>query len=128
LANPRRLARSTNVLLALLFVLLRPACDVFAASGESHHLVGVQQGHVHSAHQALGGHDDGRTCCSSIEMDALTVPAAAPLPPAPSGKLLALPGAGGLSFTAVAMPVRVLARRGPVPRLSYHARSLRRLD
>lgn len=128
LNRPRSLARSAIMLFALLFALLRPVCDAFAASGDPHGSEVSRQGHVQLADTAGSGHAHGEICCSSVDSDALAVPAIPPLPLTPSGYLAAPSGAMLQTFTSVARPSKVSARRGPAPPLSYHARSLRRLN
>lgn len=112
----RKLMKSAVIVLALLFVLVRPVCEAFAASGEQH-----------APAASAGGHSDDGICCASVHAQALTVRAAAPLPatsyemlPAPSTAVL-------LTSIPLALPMNLLARRDPAPPLPYHARSLRRL-
>lgn len=126
--RPRSVVRSAGVLLAVLFILLRPVCDVFAASGEGHGAAATPQGYVQLSDAVAGGHAGDEICCSSIDGDALTVPASPPLPAAFTGDLAAPSGAILHIFTSVAKPFTVAARRDPAPPRSYHARSLRRLD
>lgn len=127
--QPRKLLRSASVLLALLFVLLRPACEVFAASGDRH----APAVSGHSAVQTVGdhqggGHSDDEICCASVDAQALTVPATAPLPATPSQALAAPSSAVLPKWVPNAPATNVVARRAPAPPLPYHARSLRRLD
>jgi hypothetical protein len=116
------------MLFALLFVLLRPVCDVFAASGDDHEAGAARQGYAQPSGAAAGGHSDHELCCSSVHADALVVPAIAPLPAAFGAELAAPSGAMHQIFTSVAKPSKIMARRDPAPPLPYHARSLRRLD
>jgi len=116
------------MLLAVLFVLLRPVCDVFAASGDSHAAGAAQQGYVQLSHPAGAGHSDDEICCSSVQADTLAVPAIPPLPAASSGTLALPSGAFLQGFSSAATPMNLFARRDPAPPLPYHARSLRRLD
>jgi len=126
--RPCGVAWSAVVLLTLLFVLLRPACDVFAASGEGYGAVAPRHGHMQTTDAAANGHADHGICCSSVDGHALTVPAILPLPAAslvalgtPSDIILKI-------FGPVEQRSTLIARRGPAPPLSYHARSQRRLD
>ncbi len=124
----RSLVRSMGMLLALLFVLLRPVCDALAASGYGHAAGATPQGYVHVSGAASGGHARDDICCSSVDADALVVPAVAPLPAAFTGELAA-PSGAILKFSApLTQPSRLVARRDPAPPLSYHARSLRRRE
>ena len=123
-----RLIRSAGMLLALLFVLLRPVCDAFAASDEGHGAGATQHSYAQLSDIVGGGLSDHEVCCSSIHADALVVPAVAALP-AGFGAELAVPSGAMLQmFTSVAKPSKIVARRDPAPPLPYHARSLRRLD
>ena len=127
--QPRKLLRSASVLLALLFVLLRPACEVFAASGDRH----APAVAGHSAVQTVDDHGDGHPsddgiCCASVDAQALIVPATALLP-AMLSEVLAAPSSAVLPKLVPNAPAtKVVARRDPAPPLPYHARSLRRLD
>jgi len=125
--RPRKLLRSAGVLLALLFVLLRPVCETFAAPGHEHAVAVSEQGAVQSA--APGdGHADGEFCCASVDAQSLTVPASTPLP-AMSSDVLAAPSSAVLQTSIPpALPMNLVAQRDPAPPLRYHARSLRRLD
>jgi hypothetical protein len=125
--RPRSLVRSAIMLFALLFALLRPVCDAFAASGDPHESEVARQGYVQLADAPGPGHTHDEICCSSVDSDALAVPSIAPLPLTPAGDLAAPSGAMLQTFTSVACPSKVTARRDPAPPLSYHARSLRRL-
>ncbi len=116
------------MLLALLFVLLRPVCDSLAASGEVHAAAAAQQGYVQLSDASAGGHADDEICCSSIDGQALTVAAILPLPAVFTDDLAAPSGAILQVSTSVAQSSKVIARRDPAPPRSYHARSLRRLD
>lgn len=126
--RPRSVARSVSVLFALLFLLLRPVCDAFAASDEGHAAMAAQAGHVQAFGSTEGGHAVGEICCSSIDGHALTVPAIPPLPAAFAQTLAAPFIAIRQNFIFVATPLHFTARRDPAPPLPYHARSLRRLD
>ena len=112
---------------ALLFVLLRPVCEAFAAPGHQH-AAGV------SAHAALqsatpgGGYANDEFCCASVYAQAVTVPATPPLLSIPHGVLAAPYIATLKSADDVAVQLNVLARRDSAPPLPFHARSLRRLD
>jgi len=128
LNRARRPIRLASMLLAVLFLLLRPVCDVFAASGDSHAAGAAQQGYVQLSHPAGAGHSDDEVCCSSVQADALAVPAIPPLPVAPSGTLAPPSDAFLQSSNSAAKPMNLIARRDPAPPLPYHARSLRRLD
>ncbi|MFZ1909626.1 MAG: hypothetical protein WAU52_11150 [Burkholderiales bacterium] len=115
------------MLLALVFVLLRPVCDAFAASGDVHAARATGQAYVSLSGAALGDHAHNDICCSSVDAGALVKPAVPP-PVAFTGEFAA-PSRVILQFsTSVAQTSRVVARRDPAPPLSYHARSLRRLD
>ena len=127
LIRPRSLARSAIMLFALLFALLRPVCDAFAAAGDPHESEVARQGYVQLADAAGSGHTHDEICCTSVDSDALAVPANPPLALTPSGDLAASSAAVLQMFTSVARPSKVGARRDPAPPLSYHARSLRRL-
>jgi len=126
--RPGGVARSAVVLLTLLFVLLRPVCDVFAASGEGHGAVAPQPGQMQTTDAAANGHADHGICCSSIDGHALTVPAIPPLPAAFPIVLGAASDVTLKTFPAFAQRLTLIARRDPAPPMSYHARSLRRLD
>lgn len=126
--RPRNVLRSASMLLALLFVLLRPVCEVFAASGDQH----APAVSGHSAAQAVGAYGSGRfddgICCESVDAQALTVPATA-LPPSVSPDAPAAPSSAlRQALIPIAPPTSVRAQRDPAPPRSYHARSLRRLD
>lgn len=126
-SRPRKLLRSAGVLFALLFVLLRPVCEAFAAPGHQH-AAGVS---AHAALQSVasgGGYADDQFCCASVYAQALTVPATLPLLIIPNGVLAAPYIATRENADDVALQVNVLARRDPAPPLPFHARSLRRLD
>jgi hypothetical protein len=125
---PGRLMRAATVLLAMLFVLLRPVCDAFAASGDAHAAGSTQEIHAQVSDAAAAGSSKDDVCCSSVDADALTVPAAAPLPADHSGEPIAVLRADLRVPVAGARHVARFARRDPSPPLSYHARSLRRLD
>ena len=116
------------MLLALLFVLLRPVCDAFAASGDGHEAGAAQQGYAQLSGAAAGGHSDHELCCSSVHADAFVVLAIAPLPAVFGAEIAAPSGTMLQSLTSVAKRSRIVARRDPAPPLPYHARSLRRLD
>jgi len=118
---------AAGAMLALLFALLRPACDAFAMPADRH-APGHAHGYVQSIDSATDGHSDKSICCESVDAQALTIPATPPLPAA-SGYALAAP-AGALheSFAPDAGAMRVVARLDPTPLLRYHARSQRRLD
>ena len=116
------------MLLALLFVLLRPVCEAFAASGDGHAAGAAQQGYSQLSDAAAGGHADDEICCSSIHAATLLVPAIAPLPAVFGAELAAPSGALLRILTSVAKKSKIVARRDPAPPLPYHARSLRRLD
>lgn len=124
----RRLMRSAAVLVALLFVMLRPVCDALAAPGEWHAPGQTEPGAVHMTGTAAGGHFDDGICCASADAHALTMRATAPLPAASPSMLPAAPAEGLLRSIPLALPMNVLARRDPAPPLPFHARSLRRLD
>ena len=120
--------RAAAVLLAMLFVLLRPVCDVFAATGERHTggVVASQSGQAHAA--ASGHHTDDGICCSSVAADTLTVPAALLPTAALFGDLALSSGIASRTLASPSRPPRLVARRDPAPAQSYHARSLRRLN
>lgn len=123
----RKLLKSAAVVLALLFVMLRPVCEAFAAPGHQH-AAGVS---AHTALQSVapaGGYDDDEFCCASAYAQALTVPVTPPLLTIPHGVLAAPYIATLKSAVDVALQLNVLARRDPAPPLPFHARSLRRLD
>jgi len=116
------------VLLATLFVLLRPVCDVFAATGERHtgDVVALQSGQAHTA--ASGYRTDDGICCTSVAADTLTVPAALLPTAAYLGDLARSSGVAFPTLAAPAQPPRLIARPDPAPPRPYHARSQRRLD
>lgn len=122
----RKLMKSAAVVLALLFVMLRPVCEAFAAPGH-HHGAGVsEQGTLNSAVPGSGYGDD-QFCCASVYAQSLTAPATPPL--TVSDGVLAAPYVATLTTAGeIALQMNVLARRDPAPPLPYHARSLRRLD
>ena len=126
--RPRSVGRSAIVLLALLFVMLRPMCDAFAASGHGHGSMAPRQSDVQASDAAAGGHGNDEICCSSIDGHALAVPAIAPLPASLQGAFAAPSSTVRQAFTSVAKPLQTIARSDPAPPLPYHARSLRRLD
>jgi hypothetical protein len=126
--RPRSLLRSASMLLALVFVLLRPVCEAFAASGDRHAPAEAKHGYVQMADPAAGGYSDDGICCASVDAQALTTPATPPLS-AGFAKAMSAPSAAlreTLIPTAPAM--KFIARHDPSPPLPYHARSLRRLD
>jgi hypothetical protein len=126
--RPRGLLRIASLLVALLFVMLRPACEVFAASVERHAPTVSDHGATQVAAPHAKGHTDEGICCDSVDAQALTVPASAPLP-AGSGDMSVAPySALLLPATSQTAPALVSVRRDPAPPRSYHARSLRRLD
>lgn len=127
-SSPRRLVRAAAALLAMLFVLLRPVCDAFAASGDVHAQGPTQEVYAQVSDPGAAGNTDNDICCSSVDADALTVPAAAPLPVDFSGGPIAVLRANLPGPVSGARLVVRLARRDPSPPLPYHARSLRRLD
>jgi len=127
-APARKLMKSAAVVLALLFVMLNPVCEAFAASGEWHAPAAPEHGTVRMADASAGGHADDGICCPSVHAQALTVRATAPLPATSSGVLAAPSAVVLLRLIPLALPMNVLARRDPAPPQSYHARSLRRLD
>jgi hypothetical protein len=127
-SRPRRLARVAVVLLAMLFVLLRPVCDTFAVSGDVHAPGPTPELYAQASEPGAAGNPDDDICCSSVDADALTVPAAAPLPVDLSDEPIAVLRANLLAPAPGARRVVRFARRDPSPPLSYHARSLRRLD
>ena len=104
------------MMLAALFLLLSPVCDVGAAPASSH------------AAAAAHGHTGGGNCCASVDAQALAAPAAAALPAAFPSYLFAPSRAAQFVVTAFAAPPRNIVRRDAAPPLPYHARSLRRLD
>jgi len=126
--RPRSLIRSASLLLALLFVLLRPMCDAFAATGEGHERVAAAHGNLELSDNDAGGHAGDEVCCSSIDGQVLTVPAVPPLPTTSSANFAPPPGATYQVFTSVAQPLRFIALCDLAPPQRYHARSLRRLD
>lgn len=115
--NVDKLLRTASMMLAALFLLLTPICDVVAAPVDSH-----------AAAAAAHGHAGEANCCASIDAQALAVPAAAPLPAAFPGYLFAPSREAQTVPPAFATPSRTVVRRDPAPPLPYHARSLRRLD
>jgi len=126
--RPRSFSRSAVVLLALLFVLLRPVCDALAASGHSHGVGAPAQAHMQMDGGAASGHADDGICCSSVDGHALTVPGIPPLPAALPPALSAPAAAIFKTSAPVAQRPVLVARRDPAPPLPYHARSQRRLD
>ena len=124
----RKLMRSAAVVLALLFVMLRPVCEAFAASDDWRAPADFEHGTARMAGTAAGGHVDEGICCPSVHAQALTVRATALLPATSSGMLPAPSTVVLLRLIPLALPMNVLARRDPAPPLPYHARSLRRLD
>lgn len=124
----RRLVKAAAIALALLFVMLRPVCEVFAASGEWHGPAIFEHSEAQMADASAAGHSDDGICCASVDAQALTVPATAPLPTM-SSDMLAPPSSAVLQvLTSLALTTNLVARRDPAPPLPYHARSLRRLD
>jgi len=120
--------RAAAVLLAMLFVLLRPVCEVFAAPGLQHASAVSGYDAVQAAGVHGSGHSDEEICCDSVDAQALTVPATAPLP-AVSPEATAAPSVAlQRTLIPLAPPTSISARRDPAPPRSYHARSLRRLD
>jgi hypothetical protein len=113
-----KLLRTASMMLAALFLLLSPVCDV-AATPASSHAAAAAAGH---------GHSGEGNCCVSIDAQALAAPAAGPLPTAFPSYLFAPPRAAHFVVPAFAAPTRIVLRRAAAPPLSYHARSLRRLD
>jgi hypothetical protein len=128
LSRSHDLVRSASVFLALLFVLLRPVCDVFAASAQSHRGAAAAQTHVQLSGLHAGDHAEYGMCCSSVDGHALVPPATPPVPAASPSHLAPASGAARYASAAVPMPLKIVARRDAAPPLSYHARSLRRLD
>jgi len=126
--SPRKLLRAAGLLLALLFVMLRPACEVFAASGERHVPTISDHGATQVAGPLANGHTDGGICCDSVDAHALTVPASTSLPASSFDMSLAPSSALLLPVISPAAPTLVSVRGDPAPPRSYHARSLRRLD
>jgi hypothetical protein len=112
-----KLLRTASMMLAALFLLLSPVCDVAATPASSH-----------AAAAAGHGHSGEGNCCVSIDAQALAAPAAGPLPTAFPSYLFAPPRAAQFVVPAFAAPTRIVLRRAAAPPLSYHARSLRRLD
>jgi len=123
----RKLMKSAAVVVALLFVMLRPVCEAFAASGDRHAPAASGHGTVRMAGTSAGGHLDEDICCASADAQALTVRATVPRPSTSSGMLPAPSSAALLTSIPLALPMNLLARRDPAPPLPYHARSLRRL-
>lgn len=116
------------MLLAVLFVLLRPVCEVFAASGDSHAPAISGHSAVQAASEYGSGHSDDGICCESVDAQALSVPSAAALP-AVAPDTPAAPLAALLRTSIpLAPPTSIGAQRDPAPPRPYHARSLRRLD
>jgi len=113
--NLDKLLRTASMMLAALFLLLTPLCDVVAAPLDSH---------AAAAH----GHAGKANCCASIEAQALAVPAAVPLPAAFPSYLFVSSREAQIVPPAFATLSRIVVRRDPAPPLPYHARSLRRLD
>ncbi|HXZ52138.1 MAG TPA: hypothetical protein VEH51_09065 [Burkholderiales bacterium] len=105
------------MMLAALFLLLTPLCDVVAASAGSHAAAATAHGHAGKA-----------SCCASIDAQALAAPAAVPLPAAFPSYLFAPSREAQIVPPAFATLSRIMVRRDPAPPLPYHARSLRRLD
>jgi len=126
--RPRGSMGVVLALLALLLVLLRPACDAFAASGAWQAPAPLGHGAAQMANTSAGGHFDDGICCASADVQALTVRATAPLHPSSSGTLAAPSTAIHSKLIPLALPVNILARRDPAPPLPFHARSLRRRD
>ena len=124
----RGFVRAALALLALVVVLLRPVCDAFAASGDVHAPASTQEVYAPVSGAAGTGHAHDGICCSSVDADALTVPAAAPFPVASSGNAITVLPAILPAPVPGARFVARFARSDPSPPLSYHARSLRRLD
>ncbi|HXZ92942.1 MAG TPA: hypothetical protein VEG36_08685 [Burkholderiales bacterium] len=105
------------MMLAALFLLLTPLCDVVAAPVDSH-----------AAADAAHGHTGEANCCASIDAQAFAVPAIAPLPAVSPNYLLVPSREARVVPPAIATLSRAMVRRDPAPPLPYHARSLRRLD
>jgi hypothetical protein len=112
-----KLLRTAGMMLAALFLLLTPLCEVAAAPVDSH-----------SAADAAHGHGGVPTCCASIDAQALAVPAIAPLPVVFPSYLIVPSREARIVPPATATLSRAAVRRDPAPPLPYHARSLRRLD
>ena len=125
--RPRRLVGSAALLLAMLFVLLRPVCDALAAPGERDGgaMLGSQYDQAFAA--GSGHHADDGICCTSVAADTLTVPAALLPTGAYLGDLALSSGVPYRTLVSPSRPPRLVARRDPAPPLPYHARSLRRL-
>jgi len=124
----RKLMKSAAVVLALLFVMLRPVCEAFAASDDWHAPAAFEHGTARMAGTSAGGHVDEGICCARAHAQALTVRATAPLPATSPSMLPVASTEGSLRSIPLALPMNALARRDPAPPLPYHARSLRRLD
>ena len=120
--------RAVAVLIAMLFVLLRPVCDAFAGPGDVHAPGSTQEVNAQVSDPGAAGSPGDDICCSSVDAGALTVPTAAPPPLELSGEPIAVLRANLTAPVPGARPVVRFARRDPSPPLSYHARSLRRLD
>lgn len=127
-SRPRRPVRAAAVLLAMLFVLLRPVCDVFAATGEgdARGVIASQSGQAFTA--ASDHHTDHGICCTSVAADTLSVPAALLPVAAFFGDLALSSGIASRALASHSRPARFVARRDPPPPRPYHARSQRRLD
>ena len=113
--SPRRLVRAAAVLLAMLFVLLRPVCEAFAASGDVHAQGPTQEVYAQVSDSGAAGNPDNDICCSSVNADALTVPAAAPLPVDFSGEPSAVLRANFPAQVHGARRVVRFAKRDPPP-------------
>ena len=120
--------RVAAVLFAVLFVQLRPVCDAFASTGDAHAPGSTQEVNAQVSESGAAGNPDEDICCSSVDADALTVPAAAPLPVDLSGEPIAISRANLPAPIPGARLVVRFVRRDPSPPLPYHARSQRRLD
>lgn len=123
-----KLMKAAVVMLAMLFVMLRPVCEVFAASGEWHAPAVSEHGKVKMADASAGEDSDEGICCASVDAQVLTVPETAPLP-AMSPDMPAAPSSAVLQISIPrAVQTNFVAQHDPSPPRSYHARSLRRLD
>lgn len=112
-------------LIAMLFLSMRPACEVFGASNNvAHAVLAASLGHS-SADQAPHGDGASSTCCSSIEDRAL-VKLSEPWAQAPAGgKLDGVPAVFALSLESVLRQAAARPFRSDPRSLPYHARSAR---
>jgi hypothetical protein len=123
---PSRTVKYSLAVLAALFLLLRPLCDVWAA-GHAHAEAGsaVQSSALEDTHGA--GPHDGGSCCASLGNAILANPSdAGPIAAASDAHAAIAVGAWSpAAYVATAMPLLLKPSGVPPPSLSYYARSAR---